>query len=327
MTEFNKSENHYSEYLNLLDILREKTKIRLGNFQPGESIVLEHSVENTNLQLERYKISTSETNLNPSFELLIASNSTDTAVSEPNTNSLPFANHIEYITNSSNQNEDQADFSSKQLSKKLKVFISYSIDSIQHKKRVIKLCNILRKQGIDCDIDEFIDILDKGWYDWMKQQIEEADFIIVVCTENYKTKFEKRKGGVGREGRIIDQELYDDTPPAKFIPLTLLSRPPPAKFIPLTLLSRQENIDRQETEKDIQAVYKKYVPSSLRRGYIFNIYKDNIDEISIELYSELLDNNSKYYDEGYENFYRYITKQRKYKKENVGNIIQLNTDN
>jgi hypothetical protein len=67
----------------------------------------------------------------------------------------------------------------------IKVFISYSHDSEQHKEWVLALSNTLRQHGIDCQIDQYVTFVEEGWMLWMQQQIENADFVLLVCTKKY----------------------------------------------------------------------------------------------------------------------------------------------
>lgn len=106
-----------------------------------------------------------------------------------------------------------------------KVFISYSHDSKEHKDRVLALSDRLRADGIDCIIDQYETSPPEGWARWCDRQIEEADFVIVVCTGIYEARFKgidsTGKGkGVKWEGAIITQELYEaQAINEKFIPV------------------------------------------------------------------------------------------------------------
>ncbi|MBI4641535.1 MAG: tetratricopeptide repeat protein, partial [Candidatus Tectomicrobia bacterium] len=110
-----------------------------------------------------------------------------------------------------------------------KVFISYSHDSPQHMNRVLDLSNRLRADGIDCHIDQYETSPPEGWPRWMINQIEEADFVLMVCTETYERRFrggkEAGKGlGAKWEGAIITQELYEtEANNTKFIPVLFSS--------------------------------------------------------------------------------------------------------
>jgi hypothetical protein len=115
---------------------------------------------------------------------------------------------------------------SNHISQPPKVFISYSWDSPKHKDDVLKLADRLRDDGIDCNIDRYEVSPPEGWPRWMSDQIEESDFVLVVCTEQYKRRFQgKEEPGKGKgvtwEGAIINQVIYDydKKKKTKFIPV------------------------------------------------------------------------------------------------------------
>ncbi|MFB2877750.1 SEFIR domain-containing protein [Floridanema aerugineum] len=120
-----------------------------------------------------------------------------------------------------------------------KVFISYSHDSQEHKDRILELADRFREDGIDCNIDQYEDSPAEGWQRWMLNQVEVADFVLVVCTEQYDLRFrgheEVGKGkGATWEGGVIIQELYDaQGKNSKFIPVTFT--PQDTDFIPSPL--------------------------------------------------------------------------------------------
>jgi nucleoside phosphorylase len=120
-----------------------------------------------------------------------------------------------------------------------KVFITYSHDSQEHKDRILQLADRFRDDGIDCNIDQYEDSPPEGWQRWMLNQVEAADFVLVVCTEQYDRRFrgheEVGKGkGATWEGGVIIQQLYDDQGKnSKFIPVTFT--PQDTDFIPSPL--------------------------------------------------------------------------------------------
>lgn len=120
-----------------------------------------------------------------------------------------------------------------------KVFISYSHDSDAHKDRVYGLSERLRADGIDCHIDQYEISPPEGWARWMRNQIKEADFVLVVCTETYERRYEgTEEAGKGRgarwEGAIITQQLYEsEGRNTKFIPVVF--SPQDARHIPLEI--------------------------------------------------------------------------------------------
>jgi Effector-associated domain 7/TIR domain len=134
------------------------------------------------------------------------------------------------------EDEDIPDSNSQDHSP-LKVFISYSHDSKEHVDRVLILSNRLRLDGIDCNIDQYEVSPPEGWSRWMRDQIHHADFVLVVCTERYSSRFRGNEAdgtGVAWEGAVIIQELYDpQVHNSKFIPITL--NPQDIQHIPIPL--------------------------------------------------------------------------------------------
>ena len=107
------------------------------------------------------------------------------------------------------------------------IFISYSHDNPAHCDRVLALADRLRADGIDAVIDQYIQTPLEGWPAWCVEQIDTADFVLMVCTETYlRRASHKEESGVGHgvlwEGRLINQYLYDaGLVSAKFIPVLL----------------------------------------------------------------------------------------------------------
>jgi tetratricopeptide (TPR) repeat protein len=105
------------------------------------------------------------------------------------------------------------------------VFISYSHDSAEHLDRVWDLCERLRHDGIDCRIDQHEFSPPEGWPRWCRNQVQESQFVLVVCTETYMQRYEgKAPAGEGKgakwEGFIITLELYEaEGRNTKFIPV------------------------------------------------------------------------------------------------------------
>lgn len=117
----------------------------------------------------------------------------------------------------------------------IKVFISYSWDSKEHKDKVLSLAQALRDDGIDCMIDQFVQSPD-NWERWMLDQIDESKFVIIICSHRYYRRYrgkeEVNKGlGVTWESTLIMGNIYDsqgrdnkfypiffDTPDKKIVP-------------------------------------------------------------------------------------------------------------
>lgn len=120
-----------------------------------------------------------------------------------------------------------------------KVLVSYSHDSPEHMARVLALSDRLRAEGVESQVDQYETSPPEGWPRWTLNQIEWADFVLVVCTATYNRRFrgleEKGKGrGVTWEGVILTQDLYDASAHnTKFIPVVFDEED--AAHIPLML--------------------------------------------------------------------------------------------
>jgi histidyl-tRNA synthetase len=66
-----------------------------------------------------------------------------------------------------------------------KVFISYCQQSKEFSDSVLEFSNKLRKEGIDTVLDQYIQSPDEGWPRWMVNNIAAANFVIMICTEEY----------------------------------------------------------------------------------------------------------------------------------------------
>jgi hypothetical protein len=117
----------------------------------------------------------------------------------------------------------------------IKVFISYSWDSEEHQKKVLGLAQALRDDGIDCMIDQFV-LSPDNWDRWMLDQIDESDFVLIVCSERYYQRYRGReeinKGlGVTWESTLIMERVYNSQGKnGKFYPVFFTS--PNREIIP-----------------------------------------------------------------------------------------------
>ena len=100
-----------------------------------------------------------------------------------------------------------------------KAFVSYSWDSDQHKEWVAKLATDLRHDGIETILDQWHTELGDQLTEFMERQIRENDYVLIVCTPNYRLKSDERKGGVGYEGDIMTAEVHNQRNHRKFIPI------------------------------------------------------------------------------------------------------------
>ena len=114
------------------------------------------------------------------------------------------------------------------MAERTKVFISYSHDSPEHADRVLALADALRHGGIEVILDQYVHPApDEGWPRWTDTHLDEAKFILMVCTETYRRRVmgqeEPGKGlGVRWEGNLIYNRIYHDQPSgSRFIPVLL----------------------------------------------------------------------------------------------------------
>ncbi len=105
------------------------------------------------------------------------------------------------------------------------VFISYSQDTVPFADKVLSLSNRLRSEGIDAILDQYEEAPAEGWPRWMENNIDSANYVIVIGSKGYYDKIygnvEQGKGrGVKWEGNLIYQKLYmSDSINEKFIPV------------------------------------------------------------------------------------------------------------
>lgn len=100
-----------------------------------------------------------------------------------------------------------------------KVFISYSWEDVEHKEWALNLVDRLIADGIDAHIDQYELNYGDRLPQFMEQEITNADYVLIICTPNYKEKADNRKSGVGYEGHIISDEIMQGHNERKFIPI------------------------------------------------------------------------------------------------------------
>lgn len=100
-----------------------------------------------------------------------------------------------------------------------KAFISYAWESDELKQWVKHLATILREKGIDAKIDQWEVVPGDQIPHFMENSVRDNDYVLIICSPTYKTKSEKRLGGVGYEGDIIAAEILQKSNHRKFIPI------------------------------------------------------------------------------------------------------------
>ncbi len=126
-----------------------------------------------------------------------------------------------------------------------RVFISYSHDSEAHADWVWSLAERLRRDGLDVRTDQDADPPAEGWPRWMLDNINQAEFVLLVCTAEYRRRFESDPTvpddvgkGVDFEGFLITGKLYRSKSSRKaFVPV--LPEPGEVDAVPEVLSQRQ----------------------------------------------------------------------------------------
>ncbi|TRO23227.1 TIR domain-containing protein [Ectopseudomonas mendocina] len=117
--------------------------------------------------------------------------------------------------------------------------MSYVHESEQLSDSVLELSNYLRSKGIDSEIDQYEEAPQEGWPKWMARQIQQADYVLVVCSELFHKRANDHSGDeTGLEAKwestLILQQLYSlNTKNDKYIPI--ITNSSNIKHIPLPL--------------------------------------------------------------------------------------------
>jgi len=123
------------------------------------------------------------------------------------------------------------------------VFVSYSHEPGPQSSAVRQLADRLRDDlGCDTRLDVYVDGSIPNWPRWMRRQIKEADYVLMIFTRTYRRRFDgDERGPAGRgvawEGTIIQNTLYAAADPdgVKFIPVVL--RASDLKYVPRDVFS------------------------------------------------------------------------------------------
>ena len=128
-----------------------------------------------------------------------------------------------------------------------RVFISYTRDSQQNTDRAWELSERLRRDGVDCRIDLQETLPAEGWRGWYRNQVAEAQFVLVVCTETYQHRYQN-EGVIGQSDPWERFVVTYDTE-GKFIPVVF--SPNDSQYIPVELrgATHYDLSERQNYEK------------------------------------------------------------------------------
>jgi hypothetical protein len=107
-----------------------------------------------------------------------------------------------------------------------RVLISYTGSSTENQQWVDELFRYLRANGVNARLDTYFLRPGMDTVQWMCNELDLADRVILVCDEQYAARADRRHGGVGWETMIVQGDMYadmyrdrpEDTPP-KYIPV------------------------------------------------------------------------------------------------------------
>ncbi len=170
-----------------------------------------------------------------------------------------------------------------------RVLISYAQEGEAHSAWVRNFAEQLLGDGSTAVIDQHVEWPENGWRAWMSEQLDKADWVLLICTAEYRRRFEGNEDvpsdsgrGVRWESQHITQALYDD----KFRNLNFVPVLPP-----------------NASEKDIPLPLRDY--PKFKPGDIFQIREDDANR------------------EGYTALYRLLTGQPAHPAPAPGNLRRL----
>jgi len=104
-----------------------------------------------------------------------------------------------------------------------RVFVSYSHEGEPHDGLVLELTDQLRMDGIDAICDHYVQAPPEGWPKWMDDQINNAQFVLIVCTKTYLERLQRKMLPAGKgviwESNLIFQMIYDAVTISRVIPI------------------------------------------------------------------------------------------------------------
>jgi hypothetical protein len=90
----------------------------------------------------------------------------------------------------------------------LRVLISYTSNSPEQRGWVKDLYRFLRENGVDARLDTYSLRLGGDVVQWMCNELQLADRVLLVCDERYARRADGRHGGVGWETMLVQGDLF-----------------------------------------------------------------------------------------------------------------------
>ncbi|NEQ98069.1 MAG: TIR domain-containing protein [Cyanothece sp. SIO2G6] len=89
----------------------------------------------------------------------------------------------------------------------IRVFISYSGTSPIHKQWVAKIATYLRSNGLDARLDQWHLRGGMDLSQWMANELQLADRVIIITDSRYRERADGRVGGVGWETMLVQGDM------------------------------------------------------------------------------------------------------------------------
>ncbi len=146
-----------------------------------------------------------------------------------------------------------------------KAFVSYSWSSPGHCDRIRSYAERLVGDGVDIILDQWHLSEGQDKYAFMERMVsdESVTHVLIFSDQEYATKADGRKAGVGTETQIISKEIYDKTDQNKFIPIVCERQEDNEPCLPVFLKSRimidfsSPESTNEHWEKLLRALYGK----------------------------------------------------------------------
>lgn len=183
------------------------------------------------------------------------------------------------------------------LPESCRVFISYAHDNETHKENALDYSNWLNTPGgLNCWIDRYVEDADlpEGWPAWMRNQINLAKYVLVVCSARYAARFNRQpeEDGQGKgakwESVLMETQIYQkEGLNHKFIPVLFNSVD--EKYIP-EILQNTTFFDLSNAERR-DALYRRLTNQPLHSkpavsGIILLTDEDRAEVEAVEMVNQ-----------------------------------------
>lgn len=106
-----------------------------------------------------------------------------------------------------------------------KVFVVYSWDSHQHSQWVKSFVDALICKGINVYFGQYGIEFGGSLATFLEKNTREAEYILIICTTEFKEKANKRHASAGLEGSFMFEELFTKENDEKYIPIVREGNP------------------------------------------------------------------------------------------------------